>query len=365
MYEATPIRQLRQLYRAILALGRLPDAVASIRDAVATNGATHAAALQEIADKVCVQSAAPVVDVPPPIVPTAALDEFRRTLLSKIERRLLCVDVGARWGVDSALLALKGKAKLLCFDPDEEECARLQAGHSIDELEYVPIALSSDGRDLSLTITQEPACSSIYPPIKSLYTNYPALAQTAPAQVVAVASTSLDQFLASRDLGKPHLFKVDTQGSELDILRGSVANLSEVCMIDIEVEFNPIYQGQALFWEVDAFMREQGFVLWRLPQMVHYSPVSVPAAETPVEVVAYPPSRVLKTNPGNGQLFWGQAHYVRADLLPSSDAQLSLQPALRAAAIASAYGYWDLALMALQKSPEAGAEARQLQSLLK
>jgi len=97
------------------------------------------------------------------------LADFRSRLLNLVNGRLLCVDVGARWGADSSLMMLREKAKLLCFDPDAEECARLQAEHPIDRIEYVPLALSSDGRNLTLHVTREPACSSIYPPVSVLY----------------------------------------------------------------------------------------------------------------------------------------------------------------------------------------------------
>jgi FkbM family methyltransferase len=291
------------------------------------------------------------------------LEQFRRDLLSQIDTPLLCVDVGARWGVDSALLLLKERAKLLCFDPDEEECARLQVHHSLDEVEYVPLALSSDGRELSLTITRQPACSSIFGPEEALYTHYPALVDIVPERVVSVPSTSLDKYLADRGLSKPDLLKLDTQGSELDILKGAVNNLSAACMIDIEVEFNPIYRGQALFGEVDLFMRANGFSLWRLPMLVHYAPKNFPASETPVQALSVP--GCLETvNPGNGQLFWAQAHYVRSECLVTDARPISAAFAHRAAAVASAYGYWDLALMVLEKCDATNFEASTLRGFL-
>lgn len=54
--------------------------------------------------------------------------------------------------------------------------------------------------------------------------------------------------------------KLDTQGSELDILRGASRALSSCTLIEIEVEFNPIYEGQNLFCDVDRFLRDRGFV---------------------------------------------------------------------------------------------------------
>ena len=292
------------------------------------------------------------------------LTDLRKHWLETLGEKLLCVDVGARWGADSALMALKDHAKILCFDPDEEECARLQADHPTDKVEYVPLALSSDGRALTLHSTREPACSSIFPPIQSLYETYPALACITPERTIDVRSTTLDAYLALHGNGTLDALKLDTQGSELDILLGCTDHIATASMIDIEVEFNPLYSGQALFSDVDQFLRKQGFGLWRLPLLAHYAPESFNAASTPLLTNSAPPSRTESTSPGNGQLFWAQAHYVRRDLLRTDPRPIDRTAALKGAAIAGAYGYWDLSLMALDKCTDTRPEAIALRQLL-
>jgi len=373
MLGRTPFRQIRRIYASILALGRWADQASSRNDEATSALMAHAAATRALAEQIRAPGqthiAAPASAFTEPVaeLPSEAprlLDQLRRDLLSALESPLLCVDVGARWGADSALLKLKERAKLLCFDPDAQECARLQAGQSIDEVEYVPMALSSDGRDLSLSITTEPACCSIYPPVEALYKDYPALDGMTPERVVSVPSTSIEKVLAHRGLGTPDLYKLDTQGSELDILKGAGGTLSSVFMIDIEVQFNPLYEGAGLFGDVDVFLRSQGFALWRFSELVHYAPASFPLSETTIRAVASPPWRTVQANPGNGQLFWGQAHYVRAECLATDPRRVTATFARRAAVIASAYGYWDLALMVLDKCAETNFEASTLRGLL-
>ena len=63
--------------------------------------------------------------------------------------------------------------------------------------------------------------------------------------------------------------KLDTQGSELDILRGAV-RAWDVRHLEVEVAFNEIGDGAPLFGEVDSFLRANGFALWRLRDLVHY-----------------------------------------------------------------------------------------------
>jgi FkbM family methyltransferase len=364
MLQRTPFRQLSRLYASILALGRLPEVATEIGQALTQASERSAAAARELAAQY--KSPAPPSTAPAEAISPAPplLDRFRGDLLKKLDDRLLCIDVGARYGADNALLSLRERAKVLCFEPDDAECARLQANFSPDVVEYVPLALSSDGRDLDLILTLEPACSSIYEPVKALYQRYPGLAVMAPERVAKVPSVRLDSYLEGRGLRKPDLLKLDTQGSEFDILQGSINSLQAACMLEVEVEFNPLYEGQPLFADIDRFMRANGFSLWRIPMMVHYHPERFEAASTALQSESVPPNRLFSMSPGNGQLFWGNAHYVRTEFLATDSRAVPAELARRAAAIASAYGYWDLALTVLEKTNDTAFEASTLRGLL-
>ena len=64
----------------------------------------------------------------------------------------------------------------------------------------------------------------------------------------------------------PHVdfLKIDTQGHELKILRGACQTLRQVVALEVEVLFGPLYEGQAMFREVDHLLTECGFTLFRL-----------------------------------------------------------------------------------------------------
>jgi FkbM family methyltransferase len=58
----------------------------------------------------------------------------------------------------------------------------------------------------------------------------------------------------------PKLLKIDTQGSELEILMGFTSDqLSEVLMIEVEVEFMELYVDQPLFCELNSWLNKNGF----------------------------------------------------------------------------------------------------------
>jgi len=176
-------------------------------------------------------------------------------LKQRINPPLGLIDVGARWGIGSRWNELVDVASMLCFDPDSEECARLNAS-SPANVRYLPFGLAEQNGDLVLHVTRGPACSSIYPPSHAIYDNYPCLDFMRPAAKTTIHCRRLDEVIEEERFGVVDAIKVDTQGSELPILRGATTALRGSLFVEIEVEFNALYEGQPLFHQVDAFMRK-------------------------------------------------------------------------------------------------------------
>ena len=117
------------------------------------------------------------------------------------------------------------------FEPDLEEANRLNES-APDNVTYVPVALGETDHSSSiLHVTQQPACSSVYPPVVALYEKYPALSEIRPEKNVVVPSRTLDAVLAERGITSVDSIKLDTQGSELDLLKGSRKSLKTVLFL--------------------------------------------------------------------------------------------------------------------------------------
>lgn len=71
-------------------------------------------------------------------------------------------------------------------------------------------------------------------------------------------STLDDEFKDDRPV---LLIKLDTQGTELDILKGGAETLKKTSFVLIEMNNHEMYKGACQYYEVDAFLREQGFKL--------------------------------------------------------------------------------------------------------
>ena len=224
-------------------------------------------------------------------------------------RPYVIVDVGARWGISDRWESLAPEVRVFGFDPDVNECERLNqeaAALGKNFVRYVPVALGDSAKSVTLYNTVEPACSSIYRPIPELAETFTELGCTGIIGGQTIVLETLDEWCSTNEIGDIDFLKLDIQGAELDVLRGASATLASVSMLEVEVEFNPIYEGQPLFGDVDAYLRSCGFSLWRLDHLVHYS-LAPPVAE---ETLAFFDSVPITSPRPGGQIYWGHAFYV-------------------------------------------------------
>src|SRR6185369_4831545 len=149
-------------------------------------------------------------------------------LAALLDRPLVVLDAGCRWGFAEAWEALGAQVELIGFDADAEECRALGEGVGESSVRYVAAALGAAPGPAKLYVTREPACSSLYPPDPELVRERPELACTALASVADVELTTLDAWAAGASVSAADFLKLDTQGSELDILRGGERLLATV-----------------------------------------------------------------------------------------------------------------------------------------
>jgi FkbM family methyltransferase len=230
-------------------------------------------------------------------------------------RKLVVLDIGCRWGFAEKFTQNKDAFRVYGFDPDVAECARLALRYEGLDVCLVPLGLAGQSGKRTLYITHEPACSSLLRPDPYLTDNYPALACARLVSTTEVDTTTLDAWAEQSQVGTIDYIKLDTQGTELEILQGGIAALKSVRCIEVEVEFNPIYLEQAIFSEVDLFLRAQGFVLWKLTNHVHYSSKGNPESPLSEDSVFYDDRQQVKHASFGGQLYWANAHYVKKDVL--------------------------------------------------
>lgn len=172
--------------------------------------------------------------------------------------KVVLVDVGARDGIDSRWKPFHQHLDVIAFEPDPFECERLNRSNWPYPIKFMPLALgATDGEKVTLNICKNPGCSSLLRPNLALCRDFPYGQQM---EVVGQHHMTLSR-LDSVCSVQPDVIKVDTQGTELDILRGAGALLDHTMAVELEVEFAPQYEGQPLFGDIDSYMRQRGFML--------------------------------------------------------------------------------------------------------
>ncbi len=161
--------------------------------------------------------------------------------------------------------------RVVGFEPDREECQRLtrlaedQPWRSVT---YVPCGLGAADSTAVFHVGRSRGTSSLYRPKQSLLGRFPNGERYDVVATEYVAVRSLDRIF---DEAKPDIprrvdfLKIDAQGAELDILKGARSTLCRQAVgVEVEVAFTRIYDSQALFRDVDAFLEACGFTLFKL-----------------------------------------------------------------------------------------------------
>ena len=251
---------------------------------------------------------------------------------------LVYVDCGARGARGNRLVRAFARSEYLGFEPDAEECARLTAAGK-KRRRYFPVAAGKAREMRRFHVTRSAACSSLLRPNDRLADRFLGFAPLFEVvDELDIETVALDEYLPSQGVTAVDVLELDTQGSELEILRGADVLLRDsVLALQVEVEFAPMYTDQPLFGEVDSHLRGYGFSLFDLTRYRGRRKTLEPH------------------QPTRGQLLWGQALYLRDyERLATAERQLRL------AVLASFYGHDDYALEIVDKLPHSLSAAEQV-----
>ncbi len=177
------------------------------------------------------------------------------------ERGIDCViDVGANEGQFARFIRrhIGFKGPILSFEPSAGPYARLAAAAADDALwSTFQLALGTRQDRMSLNIMKDSVFSSFQAPANTLFGEQIEIVETAETMV-----DRLDSIVERTGLsfGRAYL-KTDTQGYDLEVLRGAERILSKVEAVQVELSFFPIYENVPLFDEVLGELREAGFVI--------------------------------------------------------------------------------------------------------
>jgi FkbM family methyltransferase len=166
-------------------------------------------------------------------------------------------------------------ARIYAFEPSPASFARLeQAIRRAPRITAFPLALGDRNGRAELNVNRSPGTNSLLPILPS--DEMRAVLGTGGEMVerVSVETVRLDDFLQREQNKRGELrctvLKSDTQGFELNVLRGARETLQQsICAVIAEIRFfSPAYQGDTSMLEtIDAFLAELGFELQCIPSI--------------------------------------------------------------------------------------------------
>lgn len=179
-----------------------------------------------------------------------------------VNKPVVIFDAGANNGsTTEKYRGLYPASTVHAFEPIPDMAALFEQRHAgNDRVILNRLALSDKAGEVSFNINKSPDTSSLLESA-SIGSSSDPLCQT--VSTITVRTATIDDYCRDMNISRIDILKMDTQGSELNILRGASRMLAEqrVGLIFTEVYFKQQYQQQPLFDELFSFLRKMDFDL--------------------------------------------------------------------------------------------------------
>jgi FkbM family methyltransferase len=214
---------------------------------------------------------------------TLETKSWRYTGLQRAMPHVTCVDVGASYFPHTSLWFFLGSKKTNWYavEPNEQNLTYVKNWPWIAKLSPVTTGLSETGGLQTLFITNVDSGSSLLEPritetmsqrLGDAGSNY-----FYPYTEVKIETITLSDVLALNQKSVPAIIKLDTQGSELSILRGALSKPEGSQIIAIEMESSllnePTYRDSPRLWEAAAYLESFDFEMLSLDVFPRYGSV--------------------------------------------------------------------------------------------
>ena len=153
-------------------------------------------------------------------------------------------------------------SEIIGFDIKKEVCEEMNLKAS-KGIKYYPYALGKKNEKRKLYITEHPMCTSLYKPNEELSKLYNNLHYMNLKEETEIETITLDTFAEQNLVKEIDFIKIDVQGAELDVFKGSEKLLNKVLKIICEVEFIPLYKDQPLYGDISNFLNKYNFMFNR------------------------------------------------------------------------------------------------------
>ncbi|SFR99036.1 FkbM family methyltransferase [Sphingomonas jatrophae] len=167
--------------------------------------------------------------------------------LSRLVKPAMIFDVGANIGQSSQKFARRfPSAAIHCFEPSAASAQRIRE-RKLRGVEVHALALGSEAGTATLTLGADPATFRI-----------------ADGGDEAVAVDTIDAFCATRSIQRIDFVKIDTEGHDLEVLKGAAGMLAahRIAAVQVEAGMNPENKLHVPFEALKAYLEGHGYRLF-------------------------------------------------------------------------------------------------------
>lgn len=183
-----------------------------------------------------------------------------------MEKSIILIDVGSANGIYPIFHDIKKDNKntiIYTFDPEKEGFNNNLSSNNIN----YNIGLYNKKDNLKLYITNKKECSSILKPNMNILNNFYNSNRFKINKEEYISVERLDNIIKQSYID---IIKLDTQGSEYEILEGCGNLLENTKIIICETEFIELYEKQKIFTDLCNFLKNN-FIFLKFERLVYFS----------------------------------------------------------------------------------------------
>lgn len=161
------------------------------------------------------------------------------------------IDVGVAFGTPAIYSAFP-KAKYFLIEPVAECLPTLQGLRQKLNAEYFLVAAGAENGEVTFNVHDDISGSSLYPQAEG---------KVMDGEARTVPMKRLDAMLPQQ-LEHPVFLKIDTQGAEIEALKGLGERIKEIDLLILETTMMPMRHGIPQFADIVRFCDEAGFAVY-------------------------------------------------------------------------------------------------------
>ena len=233
------------------------------------------------------------------------------------------LDLGAAGGIHKRWNSYKTVIRSILFEANKEEYMKLISNKQESTI-VINSVLADKCKMVNFNICEKQQVSSTYVPNVSLLKMYEESERFKINKTIRMEANSINNLLPDNGIKEVDFIKIDTQGSELDILKGATNYFENLIGLEVEIEFVELYLDQPLFPEVHSFIESKGFSLIDLRKY-------------------YWKRKNNRSSYNKGNLIFADALYLKSPESLIKMIGVNQEKIIKSIYIYLAYGYFDLA----------------------